>query len=186
MRVHLTAVTPGKWHGWPIPVVCSPFTIGRDRACHLRPSSLIVSQRHCVLRIRGNRALVQDLNSENGTFVNGTRIVGEIELLDGDCLRVGPIEFQIEIESSISVDEHTPLPPTIGVDDADRMGALAAGEDASSGHHDQIDEDWTDTIGFAAPAQETDPRSEPAKKAKPDTSSAAEAILKKYLRRPRS
>jgi pSer/pThr/pTyr-binding forkhead associated (FHA) protein len=187
MRLHLTALTPGKWHGWPIPVVCSPFRIGRDRACHLRPSNPIISQRHCTLRIRDNRAFVQDLNSENGTFVNGTRIVGEIELRNGDCLRVGPIEFQIEIEPSISVDARTPLPPTIGVDDADRLGALAADEDASAGHHEQFDEDWTDTVGFIAPAQETVQDSERAThKAKPDTSSAAEAILKKYLRRPRS
>ena len=36
---------------------------------------------------------VRDFGSTSGTFVNGRQIKGEIELLNGDELRVGPLLF---------------------------------------------------------------------------------------------
>jgi pSer/pThr/pTyr-binding forkhead associated (FHA) protein len=48
-----------------------------------------VSRYHAVLRQTYGRIAVEDLGSTNGTFVNGTRIVGQVMLHDGDRIRFG-------------------------------------------------------------------------------------------------
>jgi serine protease Do len=71
------------------------ITIGRD------PTSRIaydlqrddeVSRRHAVVRIKHDREIyfrLADLNSSNGTFLNGERIGGEVELLPEDIVELG-------------------------------------------------------------------------------------------------
>lgn len=72
--------------------------IGRGEGCHMRAQSDAVSRRHCVIVISENECVVRDLNSRNGTLVNEQRITEETVLLQGDILRVGPLEFEIQIE----------------------------------------------------------------------------------------
>jgi len=71
------------------------ITIGRE------PSSRIaydlqrddeVSRKHAVIRIKNGAELyfrIADLNSSNGTFLNGERIAGEVELLPEDIVELG-------------------------------------------------------------------------------------------------
>lgn len=42
--------------------------------------------------------VVRDLNSSNGTYVNGERISGERELVPGDLLTVGDVVFVVRID----------------------------------------------------------------------------------------
>ena len=74
--------------------------IGRGDECHLRPTADAVSRQHCAIIITENEVTVRDLNSRNGTFVNGERVGEEAVLLTGDVLRVGPQEFELQIEQS--------------------------------------------------------------------------------------
>jgi predicted component of type VI protein secretion system len=76
--------------------------IGRGDECHLRPQSDAVSRQHCVVITTENEVTVRDLNSRNGTFVNGERVGEEAVLLMGDVLRVGPLEFELQIEQTAS------------------------------------------------------------------------------------
>ncbi len=62
--------------------------IGRHQACDVVLEDLTVSRRHARLVFRAQRWIVQDLQSTNGTIVNGTR-VGRCELRPGDALRLG-------------------------------------------------------------------------------------------------
>jgi hypothetical protein len=55
-----------------------------------------VSRRHAVLRLSGESVVVEDLDSTNGTFVNGERIQGPITLSAGDQVRVGRTTLEIE------------------------------------------------------------------------------------------
>jgi pSer/pThr/pTyr-binding forkhead associated (FHA) protein len=55
-----------------------------------------VSSRHARIEVRGDGAWVQDLESTNGTFVNGSRIVGAQRLGAGDVLRVGETDLLVE------------------------------------------------------------------------------------------
>jgi serine protease Do len=73
----------------------SEITLGRD------PSSRIVydlqrddavSRKHAVIRIKSDKELyfrIADNNSSNGTFLNGERISGEVELLPDDVVELG-------------------------------------------------------------------------------------------------
>ncbi|MDX1946380.1 MAG: FHA domain-containing protein [Pirellulaceae bacterium] len=74
--------------------------IGRDDGCHLRPQAEAVSRKHCVIITTDTEVAVRDLNSRNGTYVNGERIAEDTVLLSGDVLRVGPLEFEMQIENT--------------------------------------------------------------------------------------
>jgi anti-anti-sigma factor len=114
VKLRLVVVTRGRWQGKKIPVSRSPFLIGRDPACQLRPASVVVSNRHCALVLREGKAFVQDLGSRNGTFLNDKPLSGEQQLKHGDALRIGPLDFDIELETVPAIDKATPLPPTKG------------------------------------------------------------------------
>jgi transcriptional regulator with GAF, ATPase, and Fis domain len=62
--------------------------IGRDPSNSLAISDLSLSRRHCILARENDRYTLRDLNSRNGTFVNG-RVVSEKQLNHGDQISVG-------------------------------------------------------------------------------------------------
>ena len=70
-------------------------TIGRleDNAFQITEAS--VSSHHCELVQRGNDIVVKDLNSTNGTFINGEKIT-EAALKPGQILRLGQVEMRLE------------------------------------------------------------------------------------------
>lgn len=57
-----------------------------------------VSGRHCLIEMRGNDVILRDLNSSNGTFVNGEQVAEAILQL-GDTIQVGSVN--IKFESSV-------------------------------------------------------------------------------------
>ena len=73
------------------------ITIGRREDCDLRIPLGDVSRKHCSLLKSGERLLLQDLGSSNGTFVNGQR-VQEIQLKPGDQLGIGSLRFVVQID----------------------------------------------------------------------------------------
>jgi pSer/pThr/pTyr-binding forkhead associated (FHA) protein len=54
-----------------------------------------VSNRHCIFIRSGSDIVVRDLNSSNGTFVNGEAIA-EVILLPGDMLQIGVVQMKFE------------------------------------------------------------------------------------------
>jgi hypothetical protein len=55
-----------------------------------------VSSHHCEILLRGGDVIVHDLNSTNGTFINGHQITGEAPLKGGQILRLGQVEMRLE------------------------------------------------------------------------------------------
>ena len=94
-------VVRGRSEGTRIPIATSPFLIGRDSRCHLRPRSSQVSKWHCVISVKADGAYVRDLNSLNGTFVNGRRIKQEVRLRNGDLITIGPLVFAVAVEEPL-------------------------------------------------------------------------------------
>jgi pSer/pThr/pTyr-binding forkhead associated (FHA) protein len=99
MHVRLK-VLHGSNTGKEIPIPHPQCVIGRGDDCHLRTQVDAVSRRHCVILTTENEVIVRDLNSRNGTFVNGEKVEGEAVLLAGDVLKIGPVEFETVIEQS--------------------------------------------------------------------------------------
>jgi pSer/pThr/pTyr-binding forkhead associated (FHA) protein len=97
MQVRLK-ILQGSNTGKELKIPSPKCLIGRGDDCHLRPQSDAISRRHCVIITTDNEVVVRDLNSRNGTFVNGDRVAEEAVLLHGDNLRVGPLEFEMIIE----------------------------------------------------------------------------------------
>jgi pSer/pThr/pTyr-binding forkhead associated (FHA) protein len=95
-------VLGGKHPGQEIAVVVPEFLIGRAPDCKLRPNSDMVSRKHCVIAVGEGRVTIRDLGSRNGTIVNEHKITGEHELRTGDKLRIGPLEFEVHLSTSVS------------------------------------------------------------------------------------
>jgi pSer/pThr/pTyr-binding forkhead associated (FHA) protein len=112
MKLSLVVLTPGKTEGKILNIPLAQFVIGRDPQCHLRPASPSISKRHCALIQRDGKAFIHDFDSTNGTFVNDQPVKGEVELHEGDVLKVGPLLFSVKIEASPAVNRPTPVPPT--------------------------------------------------------------------------
>jgi predicted component of type VI protein secretion system len=102
MQVKLK-VMAGSHAGTEINVSSDKFLIGRSDSCNLRPKSESVSRKHCILVMRNNALLVQDLQSRNGTYVNEKRLPADKAkvLSTGDKLRVGKLEFEVLIEHGL-------------------------------------------------------------------------------------
>jgi len=69
-----------------------PLAIGRDAQNDLVVDDRRVSRKHAEIRLRLGRYTLYDLQSTNGTFVNGRR-VAEVVLSNGDRINVGGVEL---------------------------------------------------------------------------------------------
>jgi hypothetical protein len=74
-------------------------TIGRVEDNTFQIPEPSVSSHHCEVLLRGSDIVVKDLNSTNGTFINGEK-VSEKVLKPGEVLRLGQIEMRLDTDSS--------------------------------------------------------------------------------------
>jgi DNA-binding winged helix-turn-helix (wHTH) protein len=63
--------------------------IGRDEHAGIVLDESTVSRRHAQITVRGGEATIEDLGSQNGTWVNECRLDGAVALADGDRIRFG-------------------------------------------------------------------------------------------------
>lgn len=77
------------------------IVIGRGADCNLRLSAPQISRRHCFLRVGRDGVSVTDLDSSNGTWVEGRRIDSGVrcEVVDGNFLSLGPIRFLVHVRA---------------------------------------------------------------------------------------
>jgi len=62
--------------------------VGRDPDASVWIASTVVSRHHARLVVQRDRITIEDLDSRNGTFVNGARVTGVLALAHGDELRI--------------------------------------------------------------------------------------------------
>lgn len=74
-------------------------TIGRAPRADFVVDAPLVSRLHCRLTLQTDGLLVEDLESTNGTFVNGERVT-KLLLRAGDALKVGRMEFRVSSTDS--------------------------------------------------------------------------------------
>lgn len=75
----------------------SAISIGRSRANDIVIDDASVSSQHCRIRPEQGRFVVHDLNSTNGTMVNGRRVERHV-LDEGDVVQVGETSLQFRRE----------------------------------------------------------------------------------------
>lgn len=72
-------------------------TMGRSSGAEFMVDAALVSRLHCRLSAGTTELQVDDLDSTNGTFVNGARVTCS-KLKEGDRLGVGRVELVISRE----------------------------------------------------------------------------------------
>ena len=73
-------------------------TIGRVEDNTFQISEPSVSSHHCEVLVRGTEVLVRDLQSTNGTFINGEKVTEKV-MKPGQILRLGQIELRLETDA---------------------------------------------------------------------------------------
>jgi len=72
-------------------------TVGRSRGADFVVDAPLVSRVHCRLTADASGALLlEDLDSTNGTYLNGQRVRDKMRLKAGDRLGVGRVELVVE------------------------------------------------------------------------------------------
>jgi hypothetical protein len=107
----------------------APVTIGRNAQCNVCVDDVWLSRRHARIAWSGTEYIIEDLQSTNGTYVNGRLIDGSCILKSGDRLQLGDqVEFAFQVRAPASLDAvpvlpgrapspraHAPLPKSVSV-----------------------------------------------------------------------
>jgi uncharacterized RDD family membrane protein YckC len=110
-------VTEDRWRyvlsaeGREIELSDGEVTLGRSRTSTVRLEHESVSRSHALLTFDRGEAIVKDLNSSNGTFVGGKRIVRETHLAHGDRLQLGAAVIEVRLFAPNSPADRTAMLP---------------------------------------------------------------------------
>jgi FHA domain/Domain of unknown function (DUF1707) len=91
----------GAWERPRVPMLALPtesgreVVLGRSRECDCVLADPTVSRRHAGLRREGERWILLDLGSRNGTRVNGMRVLDAIEVGPGDRVSFGDARYRL-------------------------------------------------------------------------------------------
>jgi hypothetical protein len=76
----------------------SPVTvIGRSTETEVALNDTFLSSEHARLERRDDAWSLEDLNSTNGTYLNGFEVRAPTEVNDGDVIRVGRVELKVVV-----------------------------------------------------------------------------------------
>src|SRR5688500_4223200 len=99
-----------KGKKFPVPSQTPDLLIGRSPDAQMVIDDVQASPKHATLAIEP--MVLKDLNSAQGTFVNGER-VSEIRLKEGDRIRVGTVSFMLVSEEGFR--RKQPAPPQLPI-----------------------------------------------------------------------
>ena len=140
MQVKLKVLS-GSHEGKEIGVSSEKFLVGRSESCQLRPKSESVSRKHCIIVLKDNRVLIQDLKSRNGTYVNDKRLpIDKAKVLNaGDQIRIGKLAFELVVEHGLQAPKK---PEVANMEDAAARTVEAGSHDS---RFEEVDVDaWLD------------------------------------------
>jgi DNA-binding winged helix-turn-helix (wHTH) protein len=88
------------WMKQSVPLTDGEHIAGRDAECSLAIDGTTVSRRHARITVAHGAATIEDLDSTNGTYVNGARITAPVRLVPGDEFALGTEVLRIRLRSS--------------------------------------------------------------------------------------
>ncbi|PRQ07367.1 ABC transporter ATP-binding/permease protein [Enhygromyxa salina] len=98
--------------------------VGRSADCWLTLDDDLISRYHARFHVSDDLAVLEDLKSRNGTFVNGEQLDGKITLHHGDKVRIGH-EVISFVETELDDDESSDaLRRTIGPGEDSKFPSL--------------------------------------------------------------
>lgn len=84
-----------------IPLEAGDNLLGRESDVGIvRIESPTVSRRHARISISTGAAVLEDLQSKNGTFLRGVAVTGPMPLADGDEIRIGSVVLRFRMASA--------------------------------------------------------------------------------------
>ena len=100
------------WNDKLFPLIEGEHIAGRGDECEMVIDAETVSRRHACITVRGESASIEDLDSTNGTSVDGIRISTPTQLADGNQIALGTARLLIR--------KRDPSKETVKVSDGDR------------------------------------------------------------------
>ena len=98
-EVHCLEIEPGELIGDPIVIVSSSLKIGRSSPAEVVLPHKSISREHCIVGLANDELIVTDLNSTNGTYVDGERIKRATILPVGSTLQLGQVSLKHVVRS---------------------------------------------------------------------------------------
>ena len=86
------------------------YTIGRSEACKIRLRNPEISERHALLTLRDNVAVIEDLHSSNGTSVDGVSIQEPTTVREDDVIGIGPCLLRVSLPHPAAATQPKPSP----------------------------------------------------------------------------
>jgi RND superfamily putative drug exporter len=121
-------IDSGPQRGKTLKVTGERFVIGREEGADLVLEDPLVSREHATLRVIGDGiAVLTDLGSSNGTFVEGRRIDAPVQIDGQERIRIGGVELHVGEEQLAPRVERTLVGRTVADGD---VGATAAPDEA--------------------------------------------------------
>ena len=93
------------WETRQIPLFDGENVLGRGPDAGVWIDAPGVSRHHARIRLEGERAVLEDLGSKNGTYLGGHRVQKPSELADGDLIRLGSVVVTFRIPRSVGSTE---------------------------------------------------------------------------------
>jgi pSer/pThr/pTyr-binding forkhead associated (FHA) protein len=110
VAAHYLLVIKGAGEG-ALHQITSALTLGRGTSADVTIPDEAVSRLHASVRIDGDTVVVEDMESSNGTLVNGHQ-VAQARLEHGDVIRIGDTELEVRTDDT-QAGPSTPTDPTI-------------------------------------------------------------------------
>ena len=107
-RIELNMVDGGAGHQMSLSEADDGCVIGRGADCAMRLSDDMAAGRHCRIYVKGGRVLVENLDDEIGTCLNGAFVAEPMVVADGAELLVATTTLMVKIEGSAAQAEAEP------------------------------------------------------------------------------
>jgi predicted component of type VI protein secretion system len=101
MADYVLEIVEGPRSGTQVPVDRT-VEIGRDATCTLQLQDELVSRHHARIGVQNGSVVAQDLDSTNGTFLNGMALSGSAPLHPGDHLSMGVTVLELRTRGDVA------------------------------------------------------------------------------------
>jgi len=140
-----------------------PELLGRQ-STHIRLTDAQTSRRHAQVLLENNTWLIRDLDSTNGTWVNGQKITQITELEPGDRIVIGRHQFRVSAITDVPAPQPQPKAPTpepiIGHEELGSMG-MDLEESLSADLLEDADQDLPQVPDASSTAPDAQPKQPP-------------------------